>query len=951
MKKLSARSDRVKCVDLHPTEPWVLAALYSGNIFLWDTETSSLVKSWEVCDLPVRSCKFIARRSQFISASDDMRLRIYNYNTMEKIKDIEAHADYIRFVEIHPTMPYIMSSSDDMSMKLWNWEQNWECLSSFEGHSHYVMMCKFNPKDTNTLASASLDRTIKVWGLGAQQPHFSLEGHERGVNCLDYYPGGDKPYLITGADDKTVKVWDYQTKACIQTLEGHSNNVCSVLFHPRLPVLISASEDGTVRIWHSMTYRAETTLNYGLERAWSLAAARESNELAIGYDEGTVLIKLGHDAPVASLDTHTGKLVWAYNNDIQSASLKGAAVDFGDGEKLNLTIKDMGSCEIFPQTVQHNCNGRFLVMCGDGEYIIYTSQALRNKTFGQALDFAWSAVGTGDFAIRESMARIKVFKNFKEHRTIHAPISSSEGLFGGACIAIKGPDCVVFFDWAEGAFLCKIDVAPSVIYWNETQELVLLVCDEQAFVLNYKKDLVEAAINEDSVSPELGVPGAFEPEHELLDGVTKGQWIGDCFIFSNSAGRLNYFVGGNTMVLCHLDQQGTGPLFMLGYLPKEDRVYLMDRSRNVFSYRALLAVLQYQTAVVRHDFDMANAILPAIPESEHSSVARFLEAQGYKDVALQVSRDPDHQFDLSLDLGKLKDATQLLDAEPIEDRDLTETMIKWKRLGDLALANCDLALAERCASNSRDLAGLLMLYTAAGNRTGIFTLAGNAVSQGKFNIAFVCFFILGEIEKCFELLLDTNRVPEAALLARTYLPSQISRAVSLWRLDLKQISDRAAASLADPAEYPNLFPDLDWALKVEEVFKRNRTKPVPAAEYINAKDDIDLDLIALLKQKHTIPEDARPTSDSAEDIDIGLVSQEVNTETESSSHATDSPYDPLVKPKDLVIESSDTATRSSTGSNIDSLKGKQISTVPALSVDDEANAILEDDFNNDDDDW
>tara|TARA_B100000482_G_scaffold181969_2_gene155576 strand:+ start:413 stop:856 length:444 start_codon:yes stop_codon:yes gene_type:complete len=137
-----------------------------------------------------------------------MRLRVYNYNTMEKIKDLEAHADYIRFVEIHPIMPYILSSSDDMSMKLWNWEQNWECASTFEGHAHYVMMCKFNPKDTNTFASASLDRTIKasyanvlqtrimwfyttqVWGLGAQQPHFSLEGHDRGVNCLDYYPGG-----------------------------------------------------------------------------------------------------------------------------------------------------------------------------------------------------------------------------------------------------------------------------------------------------------------------------------------------------------------------------------------------------------------------------------------------------------------------------------------------------------------------------------------------------------------------------------------------------------------------------------------------------------------------------------------------------------------------------------------------------------------------------------------
>jgi len=200
--------------------------------------------------------------------------------------------------------------------------------------------------------------------------------------------------------------------------------------------------------------------------------------------------------------------VWAHNNDIQSASLKGVTSDLADGEKLDLLIKDMGSCEIFPQTVQHNCNGRFLVVCGDGEYIIYTSQALRNKAFGQALDFAWSAVGTGDFAIRESLARIKIFKNFKEHRTIKAPISTSEGLFGGACVALKGPDCVVFFDWNEGAFLCKIDVAPKVVYWNETQELLLLVCDEQAFILKYDKDKVDAAIAEDSVSPELGVPGA-----------------------------------------------------------------------------------------------------------------------------------------------------------------------------------------------------------------------------------------------------------------------------------------------------------------------------------------------------------------------------------------------------------------------------------------------------------
>jgi len=65
--------------------------------------------------------------------------------------------------------------------------------------------------------------------------------------------------------------------------------------------------------------------------------------------------------------------------------------DMKDGERLTLAIKDMGSCEIFPQTLCHNPNGRFVVVCGDGEYIIYTAMALRNKSFGSAQEFVWAS--------------------------------------------------------------------------------------------------------------------------------------------------------------------------------------------------------------------------------------------------------------------------------------------------------------------------------------------------------------------------------------------------------------------------------------------------------------------------------------------------------------------------------------------------------------------------------
>jgi len=49
---------------------------------------------------------------------------------------------------------------------------------------------------------------------------------------------------------------------------------------------------GTVRVWHANTYRLENTLNYGMERVWAVATLRGSNDVALGYDEGAIVIKV-----------------------------------------------------------------------------------------------------------------------------------------------------------------------------------------------------------------------------------------------------------------------------------------------------------------------------------------------------------------------------------------------------------------------------------------------------------------------------------------------------------------------------------------------------------------------------------------------------------------------------------------------------------------------------------
>lgn len=68
-------------------------------------------------------------------------------------------------------------------------------------------------------------------------------------------------------------------------------------------------------------------------------------------------------------------------------------------------------------------------------------------------------------------------------------------------------------------------------------------------------------------------------------------------------------------------------MYLLGYIPKDNRLYLGDKELNVISYSLMLSVLEYQTAVMRRDFSTADKVLPTIPKEQRIRVAYFLEKQ------------------------------------------------------------------------------------------------------------------------------------------------------------------------------------------------------------------------------------------------------------------------------------------------------------------------------------
>jgi coatomer subunit beta' len=610
-----------------------------------------------------------------------------------------------------------------------------------------------------------------------------------------------------------------------QVLEGHSHNLSAVAFHPELPILITGSEDGAVRLWHSTTYRLENTLSLGLERCWSVSVLRGSNAVAVGYDEGVAVLKVGREEPVASMDG-TGKIVWARHSEVHGANVRAlggeAAAAAADGERLPLASKELGSTDAYPQSLRHSPNGRFVACCGDGEYVVYTALAWRSKAFGPALEFVWSTAGEGgggaggggaggaaDFATREAGARVKIFRNFAERLTLTLDFVP-EGIHGGALLGARGPDYVVFYDWATGGLVRRVDVGGAVrdVVWSESGDQVAVVGDGAFFVLRLDRNAVDQAMMEREANggggnEEDGVDDAFELVAEVPERARTALWVGDALVYTNAAWRLQYCVGGEAATLAHLDR----PLYLIGYLAAQSRVYLIGRDHSVVSYSLPLPLIGFKAALLRDDAAAAFALLPSIPQEQHAAAAKFLESKGLLREALEVSQDPDHRFDLAVQLGELETAQSVAEA--------LDAPSKWRQLGEMALGRGILPLARACLSKGGDLSGLLLLHASLGDVPGLLALAEQAESEAKLNVAFACRLLLSDVDACVALLQRCGRLPEAALFARAYAPSKVGGCVEAWRADLAKLNARAAESLADPAGYPNLFPGFGEALELE----------------------------------------------------------------------------------------------------------------------------------------
>ncbi|KAL5002744.1 hypothetical protein BDV10DRAFT_180967 [Aspergillus recurvatus] len=189
---------------------WVASASYDGSIWVGEVGTGHMKEAFQRND-NIESLKFTNGDRTIICLAGDSSVELWSIEPGVRLGHFHAGTDRILTAYMLPDGCCVAVAAYE-SMRLWDMQRE-VILQTFAGHNDTVVDIALSV-DGHRMASASMDKTVRIWNSASRFATASARASTAPVCCLVLAPDGQS--VASGSYDGHVKVWGLATGSIAQ---------------------------------------------------------------------------------------------------------------------------------------------------------------------------------------------------------------------------------------------------------------------------------------------------------------------------------------------------------------------------------------------------------------------------------------------------------------------------------------------------------------------------------------------------------------------------------------------------------------------------------------------------------------------------------------------------------------------------------------------------------------
>ncbi|KAJ3129796.1 hypothetical protein HK100_008413 [Physocladia obscura] len=232
---LMGHLDYIRSVQFHSEHPWIISCSDDQTIRIWNWQSRNCIATLTGHTYYVMSALFHPKDDLVVSSSLDQTIRVWDISGLRKK---HASPQSMQFEDMHRGSGPGAPGNPDMF-------GNTDVIVKFvlEGHDRGVNWASFHPS-LPLIVSGSDDRQIKLWRYNETRAWEvdTLRGHYNNINAVLFHPRQE--LVISAAEDKTICVWDMNKRTRLHTFRQENDRFWTLCAHPEFNLFAAGHDNG-----------------------------------------------------------------------------------------------------------------------------------------------------------------------------------------------------------------------------------------------------------------------------------------------------------------------------------------------------------------------------------------------------------------------------------------------------------------------------------------------------------------------------------------------------------------------------------------------------------------------------------------------------------------------------------------------------------------------------------